>query len=262
MDLAQFNIRFKLFGIPVCIMPSFWVLCIILSPFITLRTSEEQPWICGAAGWIAALLSSFLIHEEGHALAARRLFRVAPEIALGMGRSPSGAFVFGGVSSWRNDEATNPSRARAILATSAGPLAAIGAALLGLGIAALAGSKILVYHKLGFLPVALPCEWVAKCKEPSGLALFVGYFSLGFFWINFFWSYINLMPIYPLDGGKILMSFAKTTRGMRCALYVSVVCSILLGGLFCACGSWLAGCCFFFTGFFSFQAARSLEQSY
>ena len=58
----------------------------------------------GAAGWVAALLISFLVHELGHALTARRYFGAKPEITLGIGRSPSGASVFGGVKVFEKED--------------------------------------------------------------------------------------------------------------------------------------------------------------
>ncbi|MBR0225584.1 MAG: site-2 protease family protein [Thermoguttaceae bacterium] len=263
MDFSQYNIKFKLFGIPICIMPSFWILCIFFSPFMSMKTDADRPWLCGVAGWIMALLLSFLIHELGHALTARKFFRVSPDIAFGVGRSPDGASVFGGVTTWRRSETTHATSKRRALVSAAGPCAALAAAILALGVAFLTGARSFSYHlEFGVLPVVYPHEWVVKTGEVGAADLFLGYFSLGFFWINFFWSVVNLLPIYPLDGGQIMMAFAKNARGVRNTFYVSIACAILVGGLFLSEGSWFASIFFFYMGLVNFSAARAYERTF
>ncbi|MGI6402468.1 MAG: site-2 protease family protein [Thermoguttaceae bacterium] len=284
MDLSQFNIKFKLFGIPICIMPGFWVLCILFSPFMSMRNpSDDRPWLFGAAGWIAALLTSFLIHELGHGLAGRRYFGVDPEIALGIGRAPSGASVFGGVTTWRRSQARSISRGARAFVSASGPLAALLAAALGLALAfattstpiveEVAGgasaapsltekldSTFIVQKEFGVLPVVFPKAWLVKVTGVSAMDLFIGYFTYGFFWVNVFWSVINLLPIYPLDGGQVLASFARSNRDARNSMYVSMACALLIGGVFLRESSWFASIFFFYLGFVNYQAARTLEQ--
>ena len=92
------------------------------------------------------------------------------------------------------------------------------------------------------------------------LDLFVGYFSLGFFWINISWSAVNLLPIYSLDGGQVMLAPAKSSSGVRTTLYVSTACAILVGGLFLAQRSWFAGLFFLYMGYVNFQTSRAMEQ--
>ena len=260
MDLSSFNIKFKLFGVPICILPGFWILCIVFSPFMSMRGADDRPWLFGAAGWIAALLVSFLVHELGHALTARRYFGVAPSIALGIGRAPSGASVFGGVTTWRTEPTRRASRLKRALVAGAGPFAALGIAALGILAALPTGTQFLVNYEFGFLPVVYPLDLIARAKGTGALDLFVGYFSFGFFWINIFWSAVNLLPIYPLDGGQVMLAFAKGDSGVRTTLYVSTACAVLVGGLFIAEKSWFAGLFFLYMGFVNFQTARAMEE--
>ncbi len=260
MDLSAFNIKFRLFGVPICILPGFWILCVLFSPFMTMRDPDERPWLFGAAGWVVALLISFLVHELGHALTARRYFGAKPEITLGIGRSPSGASVFGGVTTWRTYTTPRASRLKKALVSGAGPLAAIAAAVLGIVAALPTGTKFLVNYEFGFLPVVYPFDLVSRASGTSALDLFIGYFSFGFFWINIFWSFVNLLPIYPLDGGQVMLAFAKSNSGVRTTLYVSTACAVVVGGLFMIQQSWFAGLFFLYMGFVNFQASRAMEQ--
>ena len=260
MDLSSFNIKFKLFGVPIVILPGFWILCIIFSPFMSMHNPDERPWLFGAAGWVLALLVSFLAHELGHALTARRYFGVAPEIALGIGRAPSGASVFGGVTTWRTTPTGRATRLKRALVSGAGPWTAIAAAILGLLVMLPTGTKFIVNFEFGFLPVVYPVALISRISGTGALDLFIGYFSLGFFWINIFWSVVNLLPIYPLDGGQIMLSLTKGAAGARRALYVSTACAILVGGLFMTQGSWFAGLFFLYMGFVNYQASRAMEQ--
>jgi Zn-dependent protease len=64
----------RLFGIPVKIEPSFFVMCILLA---SGRLSD----VALAVEWVAIVIVSVLIHELGHALMGRR-FGLTPAITL------------------------------------------------------------------------------------------------------------------------------------------------------------------------------------
>lgn len=262
MDLSKYTIRFKLFGIPIFILPGFWILCIVFSPFMSRQAEGDRPWIFGALGWIAALLVSFLAHELGHALAARKFFRVHPEITLGIGQGPSGASVFGGLTTWRRGSEEFVARWKRAFVSAAGPLAAVALAVAGLIAAFFCRTGFTCHLEFGFLPVVLPREWILRAAGSSPVDLFVGYFCYGFFWINTFWSVLNMTPIYPLDGGQFMMAFAKGRTAVRYTLYASIVFAFLVGGLFLLKGSWFAGIFFLYLGFVNYRTARALEATY
>jgi membrane-associated protease RseP (regulator of RpoE activity) len=51
-------------------------------------------------------------------------------------------------------------------------------------------------------------------------------------WVNLGWGVLNLLPILPLDGGKIMGSFfdlLAPQKGMRAAHIVSIVLAVALG---------------------------------
>jgi len=56
-------------------------------------------------------------------------------------------------------------------------------------------------------------------------------------WVNIFWGLINLMPVYPLDGGSVARNIfvqADPVDGIRKSLWLSVIAGgiIALVGLF------------------------------
>ncbi len=95
-------LRFRLFGFPVEIQLGFWILAIIIG----LRPG--RPWT-DAALWLGIIFVSIMVHELGHAFAARA-YGQSPSIVLHM---------LGGLTSWA---ATHElSKKRRILVTLAGP---------------------------------------------------------------------------------------------------------------------------------------------
>src|SRR5262245_1473668 len=105
---TRFDLRWRMFGISVCINPFFWLLAVVLGPFET-----PQRLLL----WVPAVFVSIMIHELGHALVAKA-FRWYPAILL---------YGFGGLTF---HEAPRHAHGRRILLYLAGPAAgfALGAA--------------------------------------------------------------------------------------------------------------------------------------
>jgi Zn-dependent protease len=95
----------KLFGIPIRIDFSFFVLVVILS---SSRLSKPSLLI----SWIAVVFVSILIHEFGHALVGR-VFGLEPNILL---------YSMGGLTSWTNAQ-QQLSPLKEVLISLAGPFA-------------------------------------------------------------------------------------------------------------------------------------------
>jgi len=83
-EIGQGGLRFQLFGFPVRIDPSFWIVTVLLG----LPWREEGPEF--VLLWVAVVLASILAHELGHAVAGR-WFGLRGEIAL---------YSMGGATSW------------------------------------------------------------------------------------------------------------------------------------------------------------------
>lgn len=58
------SLRFELLGIPITILPSFWLVTLVLSSALGAPV--------GIAAWLVVVIVSIVAHELGHALLARR----------------------------------------------------------------------------------------------------------------------------------------------------------------------------------------------
>lgn len=152
-------LRFRLLGFPVEIQPGFWLLAVFLGMDIAKSAAQF-------AVWVAVVLTSFLVHELGHATLARA-FGQSPRIAL---------YMMGGVTAWTPTREIG--RWRRIVVTFAGPVAGF---LLG----GLAGA--------GY--------YLAGRSHGTGLDAFALHWLLI---ANLFWSALNLAPVLPFDGGQIM----------------------------------------------------------
>jgi Zn-dependent protease len=214
---SQFDLAFSLFGIPVRVVPTFWLLAVLLG-----WDNLNEPGIGFALLliWIAVVFVSILVHELGHALTAY-LFGYPPRIML---------YHFGGVAMYEpyRDYTTG----KAILITLAGPAAGF----------LLAGAAFVAMIGLGVADVAV-AELV---DEGIGMLLVV----------NLVWTVLNLMPVLPLDGGQVCREVCVSLnpqRGMNWALWVSIVTAGLIGAGLLAIREIYGGVMFLMLAFGSYQ---------
>ncbi len=202
---TRYDLRFSLFGIPVRVHPLFWV--------ITALLGASAGSLIGVLVWVPAVFLSILIHELGHALAMRRFGQV-PQITLHYGGGLTSAEPFW----WGGRPVSVPlTPGQDVLIALAGPGAGFALAALILGIVAAAGGSISATMLLGVLP--LPAATL-----PTGSWL-ADWIVATFLWINIFWGLINLLPVFPLDGGNIARTLLVRTdpwNGVRKSLRLSV----------------------------------------
>jgi len=205
---TQFDLNWRMFGIPVRVHPFFWLTSVILGWSTVEEGIEFLPV------WIACVFVSILVHELGHVCMAR-LFREDGYIVL---------YSFGGLAIHGN---RLPHRWQRIAVSFAGPLA--GFVFLGLIVL---GFSLLVPERL-----PLVVDYIARLLgfdtsggrgrfEPHVAALVFDLIT-----INLLWGLLNLLPIWPLDGGQIsgeLWEIFLPGRGLRSALWLSVVIAGLL----------------------------------
>jgi Zn-dependent protease len=164
---------FTLFGFQVWIDASWlligtlvaWTLAGIVFPAAVPALPALTYWSMAVAATIG-LLFSIIFHETAHALVARQYGIEIRGITL---------FIFGGVAQMAA-EPTSP-RAEFLMAL-AGPVAslALSAGLLAVGV------------------------WVHSMDGPEAVAEVVVYLG----WLNAMVGLFNLVPAYPLDGGRML----------------------------------------------------------
>lgn len=182
-----------------------------------------------ALGGAASLLlfGSVLVHELAHSFVAQRFGIQVKSITL---------FIFGGVSNIQGEPKTP--RDEAIMA-GAGPLTSIGIGIVLLGL------------------------WFATLGLNPALSATLGYLYL----INFLLAGFNLIPGFPLDGGRVFRALVwsmtgSLERATRIAAWVGRAIGYLFifGGLFIIfAGDIISGLWLAFIGWFLSSAA---EQSY
>jgi Zn-dependent protease/CBS domain-containing protein len=158
----------RIFGVPVRLHFTFILLLVFLL-FIGIGEKQSGP---STVVYVLALFASVLLHELGHALVARRHGIGTVEIVM---------FPIGGVS--RPERALKPSEE--LWVALAGPLVnfLIAGALL---------AWMTAQH--GFLAIE-------QLRQPTDANL-VERIALG----NLILGVFNLLPAYPMDGGRVLRS--------------------------------------------------------
>ncbi len=241
---TQGDLHFRLFGFPVRVHPFFWVVSLVM----VIRGESTPP--AEVLTWIVAVFISILIHELGHTFMQRH-FGGEPRIVLhGMG----GLAICG--------DCDRSPRSQILIAL-AGPFAGFAfAAVLAL-IMALAGNPLGVYAD-GNFPM-----FEAK---PEGLR----FFGLWLLWesfssthtneilkdllfINIMWGAINLLPIYPLDGGQVsreVCQLSDPRRGMILSLQISMIAGIAMAIVGLSWGDLLIVILF---GYLAYSSYKTLE---
>ncbi|MDL1911455.1 hypothetical protein FBQ81_12330 [Chloroflexi bacterium CFX6] len=203
---TRYDLRFSIAGIPVRVHPLFWLIALLLGASGDLLTIPI---------WILVVFVSILIHELGHAFAFRR-YGMNSYIVLHF----AGGLTIPEATSWGAGWANvAPSPRQQIIISLAGPFAGFLFAALVIAGVFFSGGTVLTTMLFGFLP--LPLTPIL----PFGGRI-LGVFVALLLWVNIFWGLINLLPVYPLDGGQVARNVLiqyDPLDGARKSLWVSVV---------------------------------------
>jgi Zn-dependent protease len=148
----------------------------------------------GVLVWVLASTFGVLLHELGHALAARH-YGAQPVIEL---------HAMGGVTSW--EWTRSPRWTHLLVCSLAGP--AIGIAF---------GLLLWLAQPL----ILIPVYWVVLLVMDLG-------------WVLIGWSVFNLLPILPMDGGHALEALLAHWIGADRARYRTRVTSLVVASLMAA----------------------------
>jgi Zn-dependent protease/CBS domain-containing protein len=180
MFLGRFQIA-KAFGIPIRIDLSWFIVVLLLSWWLADRVFPQwypdlvpaTYWAMGVTATIG-LFTSVLLHEFGHALVARRMGIRMMGITL---------FIFGGVAEMQDEP---PSPAAEFFVAIAGPIVSIAIAIL-------------------MFAVRLAAEYAGAPVPIIGVAFYLAV-------INGLLVAFNMVPAFPLDGGRILRSILWSAK--------------------------------------------------
>ena len=209
---TPYDLKFRLFGFPIRVSPWFWVVAVMLGANLDDARSIVL--------WVVAVFLGILVHELGHAL-AMRYYGFQPEITF---------HAMGGLTSYNSSYQINHrylSNWDHIVIDAAGPLA--GFALLG----AIAALLLLIgVNPLGFLFGNIDDQ------QRGSLFRFLSAPVVVFLYMEMriclFWGILNLMPVYPLDGGQIAREICTAFNprtGIATSLNLSFITALVLAGV-------------------------------
>ena len=208
---TRYDLRFSVAGIPVSVHPLFWLIALLLG-----STGD----ILLVPLWVAVIFVSILVHELGHALAFRR-YGQRSQIVLHF----AGGLTIPEPVSWGSGYANvSLSPNQQIFISLAGPGAGFLLAALVIALVTIAGGSVLTTWLLGFIPLPVNALLPFGGRILSVLVTML-------LWVNIFWGLINLVPVYPLDGGTVVryaLLQADPVDGVRKSLWVSVIGGVLV----------------------------------
>ncbi len=188
---TPFDLQMHLFRIPVRVIPTFWLVAALLG------WNPERLDLVFL--WVMCVFGSVLFHELGHALTAEA-FGYRPEIVLQH---------FGGYAAYLPGRDYSPWKS--LLITIAGPIPQL---------------------MLGLL-VLFSSPWVLDWLNPhlNDRSLEYVYYTIHYLvFINVGWALMNLLPVLPLDGGRIVQALLDGA-GLRDAEGVALKISVGVGAL-------------------------------
>jgi Zn-dependent protease len=212
---TQYDIRFVLAGVPVRIHPLFWLVSLILGLPRNREMVEGAPRAAVIVLiWMAVVFVSILIHEMGHAFAIR-YYGWRPRVVL---------WQLGGLAIWDSEASygyqynRNDDNAWAkIIIAAAGPAA--GFVFAALVVAVCYATRHAVTFSLGG---PLGFDW----HFDGFTNMKTVYLVNNLLYVNIFWGLINLLPVFPLDGGQIsreLFTMSSRSDGVQKSLMLSAI---------------------------------------
>jgi Zn-dependent protease/CBS domain-containing protein len=229
----------RIFGIDIRIhwswLAIFFLLLYWLAEGFYDEVDDYSHWT-DAERWVASGITtmlffvSILLHELSHSLVARRLGLPVHSITL---------FIFGGVSSLKEEPASAGQEFKMAIV---GPLTSFALGIIAIAIAAV----FWAYDALDTMPGAV--------------AAYLGF-------INVAVGVFNMLPGYPLDGGRVLRAalWARTKSILRATRWASGVGTVIAFGLMALgvvsvlAGNWIGGVWFIVIGWF---LRNTSEQAY
>jgi stage IV sporulation protein FB len=183
-------VRFAFFGIPVVIHPWFWITLAIIG-FPTSSKGAMPEGLLYLLLFILAGFISILVHEMGHAIAARK-FGAQTAVSL---------HAFGGYASYPAGRFT---RLQEFFVAAAGPFVQF----------VLGGIFLVIFLKIR--------GTVSPFAED-----FIGDLAM----ISIFWAILNLIPVLPMDGGMMMSSILGPSRlelSLKISMTVAILGAVAL----------------------------------
>ena len=212
---TPYDLRFRLLGVPVRVHPLFWLISAVMG---LQAFKNDMPAVLL---WMGCVFFSVLVHEFGHALSSKA-FSYSPSVIL---------WAMGGLCYSQGEEQTPRERLAVLFA---GP---------GAGFLLCALTVVVFWALVGPSPLD-QAQWIAynlglsqsrgdfaekfrMVLDPESAKGKFAYDTYSFLvQINLFWGFVNLLPVWPLDGGQVtqvLLTMYDRARGQRWGHIVSLL---------------------------------------
>ena len=219
---TPYDLHFSVLGFPVRVHPLFWVMGLLMG-----FGDVMSVLIATCVAFV-----SILVHELGHALMMRRFGRESHIVLYFMG----GLAIEGSGSSFSSFHSSGRRTTyEQVLISFAGPGA--GFVLAGIVVAVLyaMGGHVEWLTLGGFIPIPVAVLGDDPADARVNANLMILFDRL--LWFNIVWGAVNLLPVFPLDGGQIaqaVMVAKDPWQGLTKSLWLSVftgAIAAVVGGL-------------------------------
>jgi Zn-dependent protease len=206
---TPWDLNFSILGFPVRVHPLFWLMCLLMGG----GSSDGKVLLIVTVVFFV----SILIHELGHALMIRRYGRDAHIVLYMMG----GLAIEGSNDPYKSSYTPRGERRTAqeqIYISLAGPVAGFIFAALALILVKGMGGEVVQIWLYKYIPMVVvpPGD---RVSEQLAQVMWI------LLYVNIFWGLVNLLPVYPLDGGQVAMqlfmmqdSYGGFVRGLQLSI--------------------------------------------
>lgn len=249
---TDYDINFTLFGFPIRTHPAFFILPVLLGRNLL----ASFPEINTGVGWllcIAVFWVSILIHELGHAV-AYNYFKLPCRIVLywmgGLAIADSGLWGRQG-----GKQSLTPNQQ--IVVSLAGPIFGFLLAIALTALVFVLGGSV-SFFRWGIIPIPYLPDMSGTILEGKSIFLMIIWSGIV---LNIFLNMLNLVPIFPLDGGQATRQFMikmDSYNGLRNSIILSIAAAILIAVIGFKNGDQFLG---FFFAFMAWSNFQMLQQS-
>lgn len=239
-DHTPYDLRFRLLGIPIRVHPLFWLVMVLIGGHGDLK---------GAAVFVACAFVSVLVHEMGHGISSRAV-----------GNEPVGVVLYamGGFCQFMPRSQTAGQRLFVLIM---GP----GAGFLLMAVvlaAANAAYGVAPADAMALVGVGGGNPMGAVLRLPLQSVITPAFFSL--LEINFWWGVLNLLPIWPLDGGQIagvVLGQVNPRQATRWQHVVSLLTAGLIAVFWASREQYMIALWFGYFAFVNYQVLQTLQST-
>ncbi len=203
---TRYDLRFTVAGIPVRVHPLFWLMAVLFG-----ASTNNLIYLLV---WVAVVFVSIVVHELGHAFVFR-LYGQRSQVVLHV----AGGLTVPEPSRWGNSSANVSLRpGQEVLVSLGGPFAGFLLAGLVMLVVVAVGGSVVFSTILFILP--MPTAFLPTSNAIANLVV------VDLLWVSIFWGLINLLPVYPLDGGNVaryVLLKIDPRDGIQTSIWLSVI---------------------------------------